>query len=174
MKRSTSRMFWRASRRMLCAIALLGLALSGSAQQPPQSQIAFKATVKGPFDGIEIPRDPPIASVHLLLRGQTTAVGPMDYAEHSITRSGPDRIPRSETGIGAFTAANGDAIFVDFTGLIRSASLFSINAEESFIVTGGRGQFLGATGSGVLTSVLDPIKKEITRTWDGTILIPKR
>ena len=75
-------------------------------------------------------------------------------------------------GVGVMTAANGDALFISRNGLSR-ATATGVTVEFGYIVTGGRGRFAGATGSGVGRFVSDRSKNEITGFFEGTISAPK-
>ena len=70
------------------------------------------------------------------------------------------------------TAANGDALFISRNGLSR-ATATGITGEFGYIVTGGRGRFAGATGSGVGRFVIDASTNQVTTVFEGTISAPK-
>jgi hypothetical protein len=80
------------------------------------------------------------------------------------------------TGIGtyAFTAANGDTLTADFTGLatptVPTSSVVSI--VETAVITGGTGRFAGATGSFIVTGSFDFATNLSTGSFEGTISSP--
>jgi hypothetical protein len=65
-------------------------------------------------------------------------------------------------------AEGGNAIFIKYSGLVRPAG-----AEFGYTVTGGRGRFAGATGSGVILCVRDREKGVQMRTFEGTLSKPR-
>jgi hypothetical protein len=154
-------------------LALLGLALPAVAQAP-QDQVPFKATV-GPYVGdvFVVPVSPPILSARTTAKGEATLLGPVTYLDLHTVQLGVDGGPLSfKDGIGVMTAANGDALFISRNGLSR-ATATGVAVEFGYIVTGGRGRFAGATGSGVGRAVGDRSKNEITVVFEGTISAPK-
>ncbi len=168
---------WFASARRISALAgstlaLLALALAAVAQAPTD-QVPFTATV-GPYVGdvFVVPVSPPIASARTNAKGEATLLGPVTYLDLHTIRLGVDGGPLSFDGIGVMTAANGDALFITRSGLSR-ATATGVTGEFGYIVTGGRGRFTGATGSGVGRSVLDRSKNEATVVFEGTISAPK-
>jgi hypothetical protein len=52
-----------------------------------------------------------------------------------------------QTGGGTFTAANGDVLFVDFSGIITGTSPTTNESTTVFTITGGTGRFQNATGT---------------------------
>src|SRR5947208_6581508 len=59
-----------------------------------------------------------------------------------------DRATRTAVGSYEFTAANGDKVYADFTGLaMPTATPGVLYIEETATITGGTGRFAGATGS---------------------------
>jgi hypothetical protein len=168
--RLQSRLPWALA---LLATALVGSTVPGTAQAPPTSRVSFKATAKGAVSNLlVVPKDPPVASLHVSVPGQSAVLGAFTYTGYSITRQDVDSLPKSDAGVGTLTAPNGDALFIEFSSQIRGS--FALSSEGTFVITGGKGQYLGASGSGVQTGLLDPIKREISLSWDGVIVVPKR
>ena len=162
----------------LMALALLGLGVpsAAQAQEPAKDLVAFKATLTGFPNVVQIPREPAVLSVHLSLTGQSDLLGSITWIEHHYTRVGVDGIARSPTGIAVLTAANGDALFIDWFGQANPPTNAGIiTGESNFYVTGGRGRFLGAIGSGVLRFVLDPADQKTGLSWsvEGMVSRPK-
>jgi hypothetical protein len=154
-------------------LALLALALTAVAQAPTD-QVPFKATV-GPYVGdvFVVPVSPPIASGRTNAKGEATLLGPVTYLDLHTIQLGVDGGPLFfKDGIGVMTAANGDALFITRSGLSR-ATPTGVTGEFGYIVTGGRGRFAGATGSGVGHQVFDRSKNEATVVFEGTISAPK-
>ncbi len=50
------------------------------------------------------------------------------------------------TGTATFTAANGDQIFANHTGLVQLIGNGMADVNSEFTITGGTGRFVGATG----------------------------
>jgi hypothetical protein len=162
-------------RLTLAALALLGLAVPVGAQAP-QDQVPFKVTGAGPTESFMIPVGPPILSwKDSIPTGDAPLLGQFTYVDHTIVHLGVDGKPVSCTdGIGAFTAANGDGIFLSFSGLIHPSPKPGLLLSEGiYTVTGGQGRFAGASGSGVVTMEIDPVKNMVVASWDGTISGPK-
>ena len=63
---------------------------------------------------------------------------------------------------GVFTADNGDALY-----------WITDQAVGSFVITGGKGRFCGAAGTGTATGTPNPATGEITFAWDGMIQVPQ-
>jgi hypothetical protein len=160
----------------LTALALLGLARPGSAQQPStQNLVPFKAAAVVTTDSIMIPLTPPIVPTRVTYSsGQSDLLGPFTGIAHQITRLNPDGTRLSITdGIGVWTAASGDSIFLSYSGLFPSITPEMITFQKAIVITGGTGRFAGASGSGVLNGVSDLVKKQTTMTFEGKITAPK-
>jgi hypothetical protein len=160
----------------LTALALTGLAAPGRAQQPlVQNLVPFKAAAVVTSDSIVIPLTPPIAPTRVTYsNGQSDLLGPFTGIAHQITRLNPDGTRLSITdGTGVWTAANGDSIFLSYSGLFPSVTPEMITFQKAIAITGGTGRFAGASGSGVLNGVVDVVKKQTTMTFEGKITAPK-
>ena len=63
---------------------------------------------------------------------------------------------------GVFTADTGDALF------------WATTLIDGFVVTGGKGRFCGAAGSGAISAFVPAADKgRATITWEGMIEVPK-
>jgi hypothetical protein len=72
------------------------------------------------------------------------------------------------------TAANGDAIFIQLSGLAQPTTTPpGLTAQLAYTVAGGKGRFQGAIGSGVVHAVLDADKKTMVCVLDGTLSRPR-
>jgi hypothetical protein len=67
------------------------------------------------------------------------------------------------------TAANGDALFFNYSGLFRGTGF-----ELAFTITGGKGRFLGGTGSGVIRRSVDAAANKLTDVFEGTVSAPRK
>jgi hypothetical protein len=161
----------------LTALALLGLPLPGNAQQSlVQTLVPFKASAVVTTDSIMIPLTPPIVPTRVTYSsGQSDLLGPFTGIANQITHLNTDGTRLSITdGIGAWTAANGDSIFLSYSGMYPpSNSPDVILFQKAVAITGGTGRFVGASGSGTINGVVDVVKKQITMTFEGKITAPK-
>jgi hypothetical protein len=161
----------------LTALALTGLAVPGRAQQPSAlNLVPFKATAVVTSDSMMIPVSPPVAATRVSYSsGQSDLLGPFTGMAHQITRLNPDGTRLSITdGIGVWTTASGDSIFLSYSGLFlppTTPGFYSF--QKAITITGGTGRFAGASGSGVLNGVTDIAKKHATITLEGMITAPK-
>lgn len=81
-----------------------------------------------------------------------------------------------QTGSGTLTAANGDKLFVDFTGIITSTDPLDNRSTSDFTITGGTGRFENASGSFTAVAVGSVVSSmgctqtlRHSTTSDGTI-----
>jgi hypothetical protein len=169
----------RMSSRLNLAITLLtviGLTVPALAQTPPQDMVAFKATIAGGLpDMFVLPLVPPVIFGRVSATGQASDLGAFAYLEHHTAHLDSHGAVRSFTdAYGVMTAANGDAIFTQFSGLAQPTTNPSgLTGELAYRVTGGKGRFAGATGSGIVRFVLDADKKTMVCTLDGVVSTPK-
>jgi len=161
----------------LTALALLGLAVPGIAQQSLiQSLVPFKASAVVTTDSITIPLTPPVVPTRVTYSsGQSDLLGPFTGIAHQLTRLNTDGTRLSITdGIGVWTAASGDSVFLSYSGMYPpSSSPDVILFQKAVAITGGTGRFAGASGSGAINGVVDVVKKQITMTFEGRITAPK-
>jgi hypothetical protein len=165
----------------LAALAVL-LALPGAAlaQQPARDLLSFKATVTGTATVVPIPTDPPILAATMVLKGASELLG----GEVTLTDShrihlGFDGTPlKAVDGIGVFTGPDGSALFVQWDSGPRvpdaNTAPDTFQGIVGFTVTGGRGRFAGAAGSGICRANVNFTRGEITQAWEGTIAVPRK
>jgi hypothetical protein len=169
----------RMSSRLSLALTLLttiGLALPALAQEPPRDMVPFKATISGGLpDLFVLPLVPPVIFGRVSATGQASDLGAFTYLESHMAHLDVTGIPRTVTdAIGVMTAANGDAIFTSFSGLVQpTTNPPGLTAQLAYTVTGGKGRFEGAIGSGVINAVLDADKKTMVCVLDGTLSRPR-
>jgi hypothetical protein len=158
-------------------LALIALVLLGSAslgQDQTQAPVTFKATISGPLpDLFEIPVSPSVFSERETGSGQSEGLGAFQWTGHAMQSGGADlRTPRPlSEGIGVMKAANGDSIFFRYSGKVM-VGIDSQNRDLAFVITGGQGRYLGATGSGVFTDLVDFNRHQFTRTAEGVVSVP--
>jgi hypothetical protein len=154
------------------ATAFLSLAAPGQAQQP-QDMVPLKAVARGTAPaGFLVPVNPPIVSFQVQWTGESDLLGPFTYFESSQAQVGADGAPLTlNNAVAALTGANGDAIFVRFSGLVHLTAT-GVTCDHAFVIVGGKGRFVGATGSGTIKGVSDIAKNEGSLTFDGMISRP--
>jgi len=76
------------------------------------------------------------------------------------------------SGSAVFTAANGDSLFTDISGLGTPDGDF-VSVVEAHTITGGTGRFAGASGSFTRIYTLNQITGETSGSFDGTIAFQK-
>ena len=158
---------------LLTLLACTGPAL---AQDPAKDMVAFKATMSSPpGDVFVLPLVPPVLVARVSGTGQASELGAFTYLDSHVGRLDVHGVIQSITdGIGVMTAANGDAIFTSFSGLAQpTTNPPGVTAQMPYIVTGGKGRFQGAIGSGVIQVVFDADKKTVVYTYEGTLSRPR-
>src|SRR6185503_8938495 len=83
-----------------------------------------------------------------------------------------DLLTHETFGSSLFTAANGDSLATDITGLgtpTENPDVHSI--VEVHTITGGTGRFAGATGTFIRTSLLNLVTGVTSGSFDGTIVL---
>ena len=85
-----------------------------------------------------------------------------------------DLLTHETFGSSLFTAANGDSLATDITGLgTPTANPDVVSVEEAHTITGGTGRFAGARGSFIKTSLLNLVTGVTSGSFDGTIVLPE-
>lgn len=159
------------ARLALTALAALGLALPGVAQQPSTNRVALKASLSGPLTPrFVIPLELEIRLGTFTAEGTSELLGAVKFVEANTVQIGAEGKGISVTdGKGVLTAANGDALFISYSGLVLPSGTA---AELAYVITGGRGRFLGATGSGMIHCVTDAGQQKLTREFEGSVSAP--
>ena len=83
-----------------------------------------------------------------------------------------DLLAHETFGSTLFTAANGDSLATDITGVgtpTENPDVHSI--VEVHTITGGTGRFAGATGTFIRTSLLNLVSGFTSGSFDGTIVL---
>jgi hypothetical protein len=160
----------------LTVLAVLGLTVAAVAQQPPTNLVPFKFTYVSTGSSILIPVDPPIMPTNVVVTsGQADLLGPVKGIGHVINHLGADgNLAYNDGGVLVLTAANGDAVFFTFAGVVSPLTTPGVlRLEEPMTIIGGKGRFVGAIGSGVLNIAIDYSKGQATATFEGMITAPK-
>jgi hypothetical protein len=169
----------RSSARVSLVLTLLTLlACTGPtlAQELPKDMVAFKATMSGPpGDVFVLPLVPPVLVARVSGTGQASELGAFTYVDsHTGHVDVQGAIQSLTDGIGVMTAANGDALFIRFSGLGQpTTNPPGVTAQMPYTVIGGKGRFQGAIGSGIIHAVFDADKKTLVYTLEGTISRPR-
>jgi hypothetical protein len=172
-----------ASRITMALVTLTLLDLTGSvdAQQASKNQVPIKFPFVTVAQAVLIPLNPPILSAHLTGTGEAPLLGQYTFVGHQFVRLGPNGEPVACTdGVGALTGANGDALFINYSGLHHpTASPDVIGDNFTFTINGGTGRFAGASGSGRLTGEVKiggagPGKDLQSLILDGTVSTPRQ
>jgi hypothetical protein len=160
---------------VLTTFSVLSLARPGTAQQPPQDLVLFKAAMAGASKGFVVAVSPPIVLSEDSCSGQSELLGPFTYQGSSVDHLGVDGRPLyASDGVGVMSAATGDALFITFVALLRPPTPQGVTPlEGAFKITGGRGRFVGAVGSGVITGAGDPVRGTGEFRFDGLISRPR-
>jgi hypothetical protein len=145
------------------ALAVLGvLALAGPVAAG--EQVPFKGSLEG--DVAVTPLAPPFLGVDVEATGEATHLG-------KFTLDIPHVVdPATGTAVGTyeFTAANGDKVYAEFTGIATpTATPGVLYIEETATITGGTGRFAGATGSFTSERLYDMIADTTIGSFEGTI-----
>ena len=83
-----------------------------------------------------------------------------------------DLLTHETFGSSVFTAANGDSLTTDITGLGTPTANPDVHSiVEDHTITGGTGRFAGATGSFIRTYLLNIVTGVTSGSFDGTIVI---
>jgi hypothetical protein len=83
-----------------------------------------------------------------------------------------DLLTHETFGSSVFTAANGDSLTTDITGLGTPTENPDVRSiVEVHTITGGTGRFAGATGTFIKTSLLNLVSGFTSGSFDGTIVL---
>ena len=146
----------------LAVLAVVGL--PGPA--PAGEQVPFKGRLEG--DVTVTPLAAPFLQVDVEAAGKATHLG-------KFTLDIPHVVNAADgTAIGSyeFTAANGDKVYAEFTGLATPTAIPGVlYIEETATITGGTGRFAGATGSFTVERLYDTVAGTTTGSFEGTISV---
>jgi hypothetical protein len=164
------------TRVALAALALLGLIVPCGAQQPTQDLVPFKALVKSGLNTpvAVIPGPTRLAVSILNMTGEADFLGPVNYIELHPAQIGVDgKAFGVVNAVGALTAASGDEIYFTYYGVVHPTAT-GADAEFALTITGGKGRFAGAVGSGFVKGGVDTPQKTVTIAIDAMISRPKQ
>jgi hypothetical protein len=139
------------------------------ANQPAKAPVALKFSVRSQVDlatSYTIPGEPPLVSQKVTGAGEAELLGKFITVEHVFLTLDVHGNPIREEVVGALTTASGDALYYKLQGLSQTISYI-------WTITGGKGRFLGATGSGVMNPELKPMLEKFTGHFEGKIVLPR-
>ena len=142
---------------VLAVLVLTGPAAAGE-------QVPFKGSLEG--DVTVEPLTPPFVQVDVDADGNATELGRFELdIPHVVNRAHGTAMGSYE-----FTAANGDALFADFTGhSMPTATPGVLSIVETATITGGTGRFAGASGTFTCDRLFDTISGTTFGSFEGTI-----
>jgi hypothetical protein len=146
----------------LAVLAVVGLA--GPA--PAGEQVPFKGSLEG--DVTVTPLAPPVVAVDVEATGKATHLGKFTLdIPHVVNRA-----TRTALGSYEFTAANGDKVYAEFTGIATPTAIPGVlYIEETATITGGTGRFAGASGSFTVERWYDTVAGTTEGSFEGTIAL---
>jgi hypothetical protein len=137
------------------------LSFDSAAASSPAAPVPFKGSLEGTQS--ITPLQPPFGAVSGSATGQSTLMGQFTVLfPHTVNFV-------THTGVGTytFTAANGDTVTADFTGLAQEGAIVSI--VEHATITGGTGRFAGATGTFTVQRTFNQATGATEGSFEGTI-----
>lgn len=151
----------------LIAMLLLSvLAIPGFAAPAAEEQLPFKGSIQAAETYVF---DLPTMYVSATGSGNTTMLGKYDFS-YQITvdlLTGDGR-----GGLIEFIAANGDRLYAEGTGYGGPSSTPNFNhVTENYLITGGTGRFIDATGSFTVRRLVSTITGISSGTFEGTIAL---
>jgi hypothetical protein len=151
--------FHFAANTALTIVTFLGLARAVAAGE----QVPFGGRLDGTVTRTPAP---PLVLVDVDATGNATQLGRYTLDIPHVV----DPTTRTAAGSYQFTAANGDMVFAEFTGLATPTDIPGIlYVEETATITGGTGRFAGATGSFTTKRWFDTVAGTTSGSFEGTI-----
>jgi len=141
------------------AALLVTAALAGTG--PSSQELPFQGSLEGSYTSV-----PGVQPATFSASGTASHIGHFTFAwKGEVT---PDAA--GAFGIVEFTAANGDKIFAEFSGVATLIAPPIIWIEENVTITGGTGRFADATGNLLMTRSIDITTGSTTGSFDGMII----
>ena len=155
-----------AIRPQLALVTALTLLVAVAAPVAASDQVTFKGRLAGTVT--VMPLTPPLASVLIEATGTATGLGSFSVeVPHLVNQA-----TRIGAGSYIFTAANGDTLTAEFTGLATLVQPTVLTTHEMATITGGTGRFAGATGSFTIDRTFFLVTGETIGSFEGTISPP--
>jgi hypothetical protein len=149
-------------------LALMGVSTAAQAQTAPKDMVPFKMVAATKLDAASFTLilDHPVVYGKFVGTVEGSPLGLATAIQTDRTHVGVDGTRLWFEGQSAWTAANGDAVYFTYVGLPYLTA-------GAFVITGGKGRFQGATGSGVYTYTRNVERTVFVATFDGYISAPK-
>ncbi len=149
----------------LVVVVILGLTRPVAAGE----QVPFKGSFEG--NVTHTPVDAQTDSVLVEATGNATQLGHFALAiPHFVNRP-----THAAVGTYEFTAANGDTVIAQFTGIATPTDVPGVlYIEETATIIGGTGRFAGATGTFLSERLYDRVAGTTIGSFEGTISTPGR
>ena len=147
-------------RRMLAlvgVVAALSIAASGVAAETP-----FKGTVRAVETGETVF---PVRTITREGTGTATYLG--KYTEHVTMQI--NVLQLHGTGVGTFTAANGDTLSAAVDGQATRTGPTTLSIVENYTITHGTGRFANASGTFTLHSTVEQSTGVSSGSFSGSI-----
>jgi len=130
---------------------------------PAGEDVPFKGHLEG--DVTITPLAPPFVMVDVEATGKATHLGKFTLdIPHVVNRANGTAVGSYE-----FTAANGDTLTANFTGVAVPIAPGVLYIEETATITGGTGRFADASGSFSVERLYDTVAGTTTGSFKGTI-----
>lgn len=129
---------------------------------------AFSATVSEKFSAEYCAANQPAGSICLSGSGsgQGSPLGQFTFTRTAVMLPGGSDSCGPATMQGSLVTATGDTVSFKATGTFCRANQ---TAKYTYTITGGTGQFAGATGTGAVTIPTPATSTTDTQTWSGTL-----
>ncbi len=170
----TKRTAMTCARRITLAGGTLLTALSAvSGQASAASLVPFQATVA---ETQTVARCSPIPSlcVTIVGSGHATHLGQIKVTAFVVSNLASNAGPGCVTEMRqtTLTAANGDTITLDATGVNCATGRTTVTAVDTYQVVGGTGRFSRARGSGTITAIINVARRTAVATFSGLLSTP--
>jgi len=130
--------------------------------------VPFKGRLEGVVTTLT-PLQPPLMFVRVEGTGNATHLGRLTWVATLVANNATGQA----VGSYQFTAANGDMLFTDFTGLgVPTETPGVLYIVDDVTITGGTGRFAGATGAFTFIHLYDIAAGITIGSFDGTISSP--
>ena len=154
-------------KRQLSLVTLALLAIAPVSPVAAADEVPFRGRLDGTVT--VTPLSPPIVSVLIEASGNGTQLGAFTLeVPHQVNQA-----LRTASGSYEFTAANGDTLTADFTGLATLVAPGVLTTHEEATITGGTGRFAGATGSFTADRTFYVATGTTVGSFQGTITPPR-
>lgn len=153
-------------KRTITSVGLFMLVLILATPVAASDQVTFRGRLDGSVT--VTPLEPPMASVLIEATGNATQLGSFSLEiPHLVNQA-----IRVGEGSYIFTAANGDTLTAEFTGLATLVAPGVLTTSETAVITGGTGRFAGATGSFTAERTFFVATGQTVGSFEGTVSSP--